>query len=590
MAKTQKQKLFTSSDYAIFRRLMRYAGPFRKQFYISTALAIALSALTPIRPLLVGITVDKYIIGNDFHGLVVISLISLGVLLAESLGRYYFLFITNWLGQNVVKNLRVKVFNHLIGLRLTYYNNTPVGISTTRTINDLETINSVFTEGAIQIIADLLTILFVITFMFIVNWQLALLSLISLPMIIYATYVFKEGIKSTFQEVRTAVAKLNSFLQERITGMKVVQIFNAEAQEYENFKSINKDHRGAQVRSVWYYSVFFPVVEIIIAFATALMVWRGAHSVLHERATLGDINAFILYLSILFRPLRMLADKFNTLQMGVVSSDRIFKILDTNEHIENNGTYAPEHVQGHIEFKNVWFAYKDDNWVLKNVSFSIKPGETLAIVGATGAGKSSVINILNRFYEIQKGEILVDHTPVKHYELSALRKQTGMVLQDVFLFSGSIFENITLRDANVTREQVIHAAKMLGAHDFIMRLPGGYDYNVMERGATLSLGQRQLISFIRALVFNPDILILDEATSSVDTETEQVIQHAIENLITDRTSIIIAHRLSTIRRADQILVLDKGEVKEIGTHEELLLHDGYYKKLYDMQFVKELVQ
>jgi len=590
LAKAQKQKLFTSSDYAIFRRLMRYAGPFRKQFYISTALSIALSALTPIRPLLVGITVDKYIIGNDFHGLVIISLISLGVLLAESLGRYYFLFITNWLGQNVVKNLRVKVFNHLIGLRLTYYNNTPVGISTTRTINDLETINSVFTEGAIQIIADLLTILFVITFMFIVNWQLALLSLISLPMIIYATYVFKEGIKSTFQEVRTAVAKLNSFLQERITGMKVVQIFNAEAQEYENFKSINKDHRGAQVRSVWYYSVFFPVVEIIIAFATALMVWRGAHSVLQERATLGDINAFILYLSILFRPLRMLADKFNTLQMGVVSSDRIFKILDTNEHIENNGTYAPEHVQGHIEFKNVWFAYKDDNWVLKNVSFSIKPGETLAIVGATGAGKSSVINILNRFYEIQKGEILVDHTPVKHYELSALRKQTGMVLQDVFLFSGSIFENITLRDANVTREQVIHAAKMLGAHDFIMRLPGGYDYNVMERGATLSLGQRQLISFIRALVFNPDILILDEATSSVDTETELVIQHAIENLITDRTSIIIAHRLSTIRRADQILVLDKGEVKEIGTHEELLLHDGYYKKLYDMQFVKELVQ
>lgn len=590
MAKAQKQKLFTSSDYAIFRRLLRYAGPFRKQFYISTALSIALSALTPIRPLLVGITVDKYIIGNDFHGLVIISLISLGVLLAESLGRYYFLFITNWLGQNVVKNLRVKVFNHLIGLRLTYYNNTPVGISTTRTINDLETINSVFTEGAIQIIADLLTILFVITFMFIVNWQLALLSLISLPMIIYATYVFKEGIKSTFQEVRTAVAKLNSFLQERITGMKVVQIFNAEAQEYENFKSINKDHRGAQVRSVWYYSVFFPVVEIIIAFATALMVWRGAHSVLQERATLGDINAFILYLSILFRPLRMLADKFNTLQMGVVSSDRIFKILDTNEHIENNGTYAPEHVQGHIEFKNVWFAYKDDNWVLKNVSFSIKPGETLAIVGATGAGKSSVINILNRFYEIQKGEILVDHTPVKHYELSALRKQTGMVLQDVFLFSGSIFENITLRDANVTREQVIHAAKMLGAHDFIMRLPGGYDYNVMERGATLSLGQRQLISFIRALVFNPDILILDEATSSVDTETELVIQHAIENLITDRTSIIIAHRLSTIRRADQILVLDKGEVKEIGTHEELLLHDGYYKKLYDMQFVKELVQ
>ena len=489
----------------------------------------------------------------------------------------------------MVKNLRVKVFSHLIGLRLSYYNNTPVGISTTRTINDLETINSVFTEGAIQIIADLLTIVFVITFMFVTNWQLTLLSLISLPMIVYATYVFKEGIKSTFQEVRTAVARLNSFLQERITGMKVVQIFNAEEQEYENFKMINKDHRGAQVRSVWYYSIFFPVVEIIIAFATALMVWRGAHSVLQGHATLGDINAFILYLSILFRPLRMLADKFNTLQMGVVSSDRIFKILDTREHIENTGKYAPDKVAGKIDFKQVWFAYKDNDWVLRDVSFQIKPGETLAIVGATGAGKTSIINILNRFYEIQQGDILIDGYSVKSYELSCLRTRTGMVLQDVFLFSGSIYENISLRDASITMEQVVEASKMLGAHEFIMRLPGGYNYNVMERGATLSLGQRQLISFIRALVFNPDILILDEATSSVDTETEQVIQHAIENLIANRTSIIIAHRLSTIQRADQILVLDKGEVKEIGTHNQLLELNGYYRKLYDMQFVKEIV-
>jgi ATP-binding cassette, subfamily B, multidrug efflux pump len=587
LAKQQKQKLLTGSDYSIFRRLMSYAGPFKRQFYISSALAIWLSILTPLRPYLVKVTVDDYIFKNNFNGLVIISLISLVVLFAESISKYFFLFITNWLGQSVVKNLRVKVFNHLIGLRLTYYNNTPVGISTTRTINDLETINSVFTEGAIQIIADLLTIIFVIAFMFYINWLLTLVSLISFPLIIYATYLFKEGIKSTFMEVRTAVARLNSFLQERITGMKVVQIFNAEDQEYVNFKAINKDHRSAQVRSVWYYSIFFPVVEIIIAFATALMVWKGAHGILEGKATIGDINAFILYLSILFRPLRMLADKFNTLQMGVVSSDRIFKILDTNEHIENTGTLAPEHVQGKITFENVWFAYKDEDWVLKNVSFSIQPGTTLAIVGATGAGKTSVINILNRFYEIQKGEILLDDIPVKQYELSALRTRTGMVLQDVFLFSGSIYENITLRDSSITREQVILAAKMLGAHEFIMRLPGNYDYNVMERGATLSLGQRQLISFIRALVFNPDVLILDEATSSVDTETEQVIQHAIENLITNRTSIIIAHRLSTIQRADQILVLDKGEVKEIGSHKTLLERNGYYKKLYDMQFIKE---
>lgn len=584
--KTPKRaKLISESDYKIFRRLMSYAGPFKRQFYISSILAIVLSVLVPLRPFLVGVTVDSYILKDDVSGLILITIVSLMVLSAESVSKYYFLYITNWLGQSVVKNLRVKVFNHLLSLRLTYFNNTPVGVSTTRTINDLETINSVFTEGAIQIIADLLTILFVITFMFVSNWQLTLVSLISFPLIIYATYVFKEGIKSTFQEVRTAVARLNSFLQERITGMKIVQIFNAEESEFESFKTINNVHRKAQVRSVWYYSIFFPVVEIIIAFATALMVWKGAHSVLEGKATIGDINAFILYLAILFRPLRMLADKFNTLQMGVVSSDRIFKILDTDEKIENKGILNTDKIKGKIDFEHVWFAYKDENWILKDLNFQIKEGETLAIVGATGAGKTSIINILNRFYEIQKGDIRIDDISVRDYELTALRKKIGLVLQDVFLFSGTIMDNITLRNETITKEKVVSAAKMLGAHEFIMKLPGNYDYDVMERGATLSMGQRQLISFIRALVFEPAILILDEATSSVDTETEQIIQHAIENLITNRTSIIIAHRLSTIQRADKILVLDKGEVKEIGSHEELLAHNGYYRKLYDMQFV-----
>lgn len=563
---------------------MSYAGPFRRQFIISSFLAIGLSILTPLRPFLVGITVDHYILKDDMRGLLILTMISFAVLIAESVVKYFFLFITNWLGQSVVRNLRVRVFEHLVGLRLSYFNRTPVGINTTRTINDLETINSVFTEGAIQIIADLLTIIFVITFMCITSWQLTLISLISLPLILYATYVFKEGIKSTFQDVRTAVARLNSFLQERISGMRIVQMFTAEEQEYERFKAINADHRKAQVKSVWYYSIFFPVMEVIIALATAMMVWLGARLIFNDIGNLGDISAFVLYLNILFRPLRMLADKFNTLQMGVVSSERIFKILDTHEVIEDNGTLKPERFKGDIAFDQVWFAYTDEKWVLRDVSFHVPAGKSMAIVGATGAGKTSIINILNRFYDIQAGAIRIDGEPVQAYALHHMRGRIGMVLQDVFLFSGSIFDNVTLRDPAITRAQVIDAAKMLGAHDFIMRLPGNYDYDVMERGATLSLGQRQLISFVRALVFDPDILILDEATSSVDTETEKVIQYAIENLISHRTSIIIAHRLSTIRKADQILVLDKGEVKEIGTHDDLLQLEGYYHKLYAMQF------
>lgn len=579
-----RKKIISASDYSLLKRLLKYAGPFRRQFYISAVLAILLSVLGPLRPYLVEITIDDYIMKNDHRGLVILTLVSFGVLMLESVFRYYFLYITNWLGQNVVKNLRLKIFSHTLGLRLSYFDHTPVGTSTTRIINDLETINSVFTEGIIQIIADLLTIIVVVAFMFSANWRLASICMISFPLIIYATYVFKEGIKSTFQAVRTAVAQLNSFLQERITGMKIVQIFTAEQQEYEKFKTINDAHRKANIRSVWYYSIFFPVVEIITALALASVVWYGAKNVLEGTATVGEITSFILYLNLLFRPLRVIADKFNTLQMGFVAGDRIFKIIDTDEKIENSGIADASDMRGAIEFRKVWFAYREEHWVLKDISFHINAGETLAIVGATGAGKSSVINILSRFYEIQQGEILIDGRNAKTYELDSLRRRIGMVQQDVFLFSGSVMENITLRNAAISEEKVIEAAKMLGAHEFILKLPGAYNYNVMERGATLSLGQRQIISFIRALVFDPGILILDEATSSIDTESEQIIQRAIDNLITNRTSIVIAHRLSTIQKADKIMVLEKGSLVEIGTHAQLLAKNGYYKKLYDMQF------
>lgn len=569
---------------AQLKRLLRYAGAFRRQFLMAALLAIGLAVLGPLRPYLVELTVDRYIFENNFKGLVIISLISLGVLLVESAARFHFIYITNWLGQHVVKNLRMKVFGHTIHLRLSYFDRTAVGTSTTRTINDLETINSVFTEGIIQIIADLLTIIFVIVFMMISNWRMALISMVSFPLILYATYIFKEGIKSTFQSVRTQVARLNAFLQERITGMRIVQAFTAEDREYEKFRQINDEHRKANIRSVWYYSIFFPVVEIITALALALMVWYGAQNVINGTATVGQITAFILYLNMLFRPLRMLADKFNTLQMGFVAAERVFAVLDNKEFISNNGTKEATNFQGKIDFENVWFAYNGEEWVIKDLNFTLMPGQTLAIVGATGAGKSSIINILNRFYDIQQGTIKIDDTDIREFELGSLRQKIGMVMQDVFLFSGTIMENITLHNDSITEEEVHAAARMLGAHDFIMRLPNNYGYNVMERGATLSLGQRQLISFVRALVYNPAILILDEATSSVDIETEQVIQSAVENLINNRTSIVIAHRLSTIQHADTIMVLEKGKVVEAGNHYELLAADGAYRKLHEMQF------
>lgn len=580
-----KQKQYGSIfDLSLLKRILGLARPFKKEFATATLFAILLSIVGPARPYLIQVTVDDYILKQDGRGLQIMALILVGLLIVESFLRYFFIFLTNWLGQSVIKNLRVRVFAHVTRLKLQFFDKTPIGTATTRTINDVETINDIFSQGLITIIADLLTIFVIIGIMFYSNWQLTLVSLATFPLIIYSTYVFKEKIKSSFQKVRNQVSKLNAFTQEHISGMRIIQIFNAEKKEYDKFTKINAEHRDAHIQSILYYSIFFPVVEVILASAIGLMVWYGANQVIAEKATLGVLISFILYLNMLFRPLRMLADKFNTLQMGIVAGDRVFTLLDNNDFIDNSGDYETENIKGDIAFKGVSFAYNPGEFVLKDINFELKAGETLAIVGATGSGKSSIINILSRYYEFQKGEICIDGIDIREFQLDNLRSHVGAVLQDVFLFSGSIHDNITLHNPNISRAEVIQAAKEVGAHEFIMKLPDNYDYDVMERGATLSMGQRQLISFIRALVFDPKILILDEATSSIDTESERLVQKAIERLIQGRTSITIAHRLSTIKHADKILVLSAGKIIEAGTHQELMALDGHFKKLHDMQF------
>ncbi len=561
--------------------------PYRSLFIMACVLAIAIAPLATAPPYMVRVMVDDYIFKYDLPGLGMMALLYLGLLVAEVVARYFFIYFTNLLGQSVIKNLRVRVFDHLISLRLKYFDKTPIGTSITRTINDIEAINTIFSQGIITIIADLLTIIAVLGVMFYTSWQLTLICLTTMPLLIIAGYIFKEKVKKAYQIVRKQISKMNAFLQERIGGMRIVQIFNAEKDEMEKFKGINKEYTQANLDSILYYAIFFPVVDVISAMALGLMVWWGAQGVISSTVTIGALVVFPIYLNMLFRPVRMLADKFNQLQMGLVAAERVFDVIDKDELIPNKGNRQPAKLQGKIDFENVWFAYNARDYVLRDLSFSVKPGETLAIVGSTGSGKTTIINILNRFYDIQKGKILIDDIDLQQYELENYRERLAIVLQDVFLFSGTVMENITLRDTDITREEVIEASRMIGAHEFIERLPGGYDYQVMERGATLSMGQRQLISFVRALIFNPDILILDEATSSIDPASEEIIQRAIETLIDKRTSIIIAHRLSTIKNADNILVLDKGQIKEFGSHEELLkIEGGHYRELYEMQFLQ----
>ena len=567
----------------VLRQLYTFVKPYQKQFYFLVFLTIALAILAPTRPYLIQIAIDEHVALGDAAGLLQIIYVLVALMVIQAFAQWAHTYYSGWLGQVIIKDIRIRLFKHLLRLRLKFFDNTPIGRLVTRNVSDIETLADVFSEGLAAIIGDLLQIVTILGVMFYIDWKLTLVSLCTLPLLIISTYVFKEKIKVTFNDVRNAVANLNSFLQEHITGMTVVQLFNREQREFEKFKEINREHSAAHIRSVLYYSVYFPVAEIIQAIGIGLVVWYGAVGVLGMDLKIGILISFIMYLQLFFRPIRMIADRFNTLQMGVVSSSRIFKLLAASEHIANEGNFNPDKIQGNVRLDKVWFAYNEEDYVLKNISFEAKKGQTIALVGATGAGKSSIINLISRFYEINKGSITIDGTNIQDYELSALRKHIGVVLQDVFLFSSSIHQNITLGNPNITKEQVLAAAELVGASKFIEKLPGGLDYNVMERGATLSVGQRQLISFVRAMVYNPEILILDEATSSVDSETEQLIQESIEKMMQGRTSIVIAHRLSTIQKADQILVLNKGEIVETGTHQSLLEKGGYYTQLHQMQ-------
>ncbi len=577
-------------DIKIFSRLMSFAKKYRLYFFIAASSTILLAIFAAARPYILMLTIDEGVIPKDANALLYYILLMFGVLGIEVLLEFTFIYFSNWVGQHIIRDIRAKVFRHILQFKMSYFDKNAVGKLVTRVVSDIETISAFFTQGVFKITSDILKMLVVTVIMLITNWQLALITLSVLPILIYATKRFQIAIKATFQEVRNQVSNLNSFVQERVTGMKIVQLFNREKIEYENFKEINNKHKQAYIKTIWYYSIFFPIAEIFSSIAIGLLVWFGGLQVVDQSiASVAEIFAFIMYAQMLFQPLRQIADKFNQLQMGIVSGERVFNIIDTNSSIVKKGTLEAENLKGNIKFENVRFSYIKGEEVLKGISLEVKEGQTVAIVGATGAGKSTIINLINRFYEIDSGEITVDTVPVHNYELESLRKQVAIVLQDVFLFSDSILNNITLKNDAISLEDVTLAAKQIGIHEFIMTLPGNYSYNVKERGGMLSSGQRQLIAFLRAYVSKPSILILDEATSSVDSYAEQMIQFATETITKDRTSIVIAHRLATIKQADKIIVMDKGLIVEEGTHQELLVKEnGYYKNLYEKQFSTEL--
>lgn len=569
---------------------MSFAKRYKLYFFIASSSTILLALFSVLSPYILINTVDDYILSQDKVGLLNYTLLMLGILLIEVMLQFTFIYFANWVGQHIIRDIRAKIFRHILQFRMAYFDKNSVGRLVTRVVSDIETIAAFFSNGVFTILSDILKMLAVTIVMFILNWRLALITIAVLPILVYATKLFQVAIKATFQEVRNQVANLNGFVQERVTGMKIVQLFNRENIEYQNFKEINDKHKKAHVKTIWYYSVFFPIAEILSSIGIGLIVWFGGGQAIQDSGiSVGMIIGFIQYAQMLFRPLRQIADKFNQLQMGIVAGERVFKVIDTNSSIDKNGTIVAENLKGDIKFKDVRFSYVADEEVLKGINLEVKSGQTIAIVGATGAGKSTIINLINRFYEIDSGSIYVDDVPVNEYTLESLRNQVAIVLQDVFLFSDSILNNITLKNESITLEQVEKAAKQIGIHDFIMTLPGGYQYNVKERGAMLSSGQRQLISFLRAYVSKPSILILDEATSSVDAHAEQMIQYATETITKDRTSIVIAHRLATIKQADKIIVMDNGLVVEKGTHTELLQKEnGYYKNLYDKQFSLEV--
>ena len=577
-------------DIKIFSRLMGFAKKYRLYFFTAAFSTILLSFFAAARPYILKLTIDEGVIPKDSNALLYYVLLMFGVLGIEVLLEFTFIYFSNWVGQHIIRDIRAKIFRQILQFKMSYFDRNAVGKLVTRVVSDIETISAFFTQGVFKITSDILKMLVVTIIMLTINWQLALITLSVLPILIYATKRFQIAIKATFQEVRNQVSNLNSFVQERVTGMKIVQLFNREKIEYDNFKEINNKHKQAYIKTIWYYSIFFPIAEIFSSIAIGLLVWFGGLQVVDQSvASVAEIFAFIMYAQMLFQPLRQIADKFNQLQMGIVSGERVFTVIDTHSSIAKTGTFKAENLKGNITFENVRFSYIKGEEVLKGISLEVKEGQTVAIVGATGAGKSTIINLINRFYEIDSGEIAVDTVPVQNYELESLRKQVAIVLQDVFLFSDSILNNITLKNSAISLAEVTLAAKQIGIHEFIMTLPGNYSYNVKERGGMLSSGQRQLIAFLRAYVSNPSILILDEATSSVDSYAEQMIQFATETITKDRTSIVIAHRLATKKQADKIIVMDKGLIVEEGTHQELLVKDnGYYKNLYDKQFSSEL--